>query len=159
MWHTKSADEACSSLGVVPASGLSRDEAAARLEKYGRNRLTQKKGKSIFLMIFEQLNEPLIYILLGAAIVTILMGETSDAIIIGAVVVINAVVGVIQESKAEKALEALKKMSSPNAVVRRGGEAVENPVRGSRSRRYRSHRRWPDHSVRYSVDRDGQYES
>ena len=127
MWHTKGADEVCSSLGVVPASGLSREEAAARLEKYGRNALTQKKGKSIFLMIFEQLNEPLIYILLGAAIVTILMGETSDAIIIGAVVVINAVVGVIQESKAEKALDALKKMSSPNAIVRRGGETVEIP--------------------------------
>jgi len=127
MWHTKNADEVCASLGVVPAAGLSREEAAARLEKYGRNALTQKKGKSIFLMIFEQLNEPLIYILLGAAIVTILMGEISDAIIIGAVVVINAVVGVIQESKAEKALDALKKMSSPNAIVRRGGEAVEIP--------------------------------
>jgi len=127
MWHTKGADEVCSSLGVVPASGLSREEAAARLEKYGRNCLTQKKGKSIFLMIFEQLNEPLIYILLGAAIVTILMGEISDAIIIGAVVVINAVVGVIQESKAEKALDALKKMSSPNAIAMRGGETVEIP--------------------------------
>ena len=128
MWHTKSPDEVCSALGVDLAKGLSPEEAKRRLEKYGRNHLTEKKGKSLISMIAEQLNDPLIYILLGAGIVSILLGEVTDAIIIGAVVVINAVVGVIQESKAEKAIEALKKMSSPSAIVRRDGQAVEIPA-------------------------------
>jgi Ca2+-transporting ATPase len=125
MFYGKSVDEAGSALGVDPARGLSREEARERLAEYGPNQLTEKKGKSLLMMVVDQLNEPLIYILMGAALVSILLGEISDAIIIGAVVVINAVVGVIQESKAEKSLEALKKMSSPNAIVRRDGEMLE----------------------------------
>lgn len=125
MWHTKSIDETVASLGVDPATGLSRDAALERLGRYGRNRLAEKKGKSLFSMVLDQINDPLIYILLAAGLISVLLGEISDAIIIAAVVVINAVVGVIQESKAEKAIEALKKMSSPTAIVRRGGETVE----------------------------------
>ena len=125
MFYGKSVDEAGSALGVDPARGLSRDEAQRRLARHGPNQLTEKKGKNLFMMVVDQLNEPLIYILLGAALVSVLLGEVSDAIIIGAVVVINAVVGVVQESKAEKSLEALKKMSSPNAIVRRDGETAE----------------------------------
>jgi Ca2+-transporting ATPase len=125
MWHNKSIEETAAALGVDPGVGLSGDEARLRLERYGQNRLTEKKGKSLFSMIVDQINDPLIYILLGAGIISILLGEVSDAIIIAAVVVINAVVGVIQESKAEKAIDALKKMSSPTAIVRRGGETVE----------------------------------
>jgi Ca2+-transporting ATPase len=128
MWHTKTPAQVCQELGVSAESGLSQAEAKARLDKNGKNKLVGKKGKSILLMIAEQLNEPLIYILLGAAIISVLLGEITDAIIIAAVVVINAVVGVIQENKAEKALEALKKLSSPSAIVRRDGQAVEIPA-------------------------------
>lgn len=128
MWHNKSVDEICSELGTDLSKGLSRNEAKSRLDRYGRNRLTEKKGKTLFAMVMEQINDPLIYILLGAAIISILLGETTDAIIIAAVVVINAVVGVIQESKAEAAIEALKKMSSPSAIVRRDGETAEIPA-------------------------------
>jgi len=125
MWHNKNADAVAAELGVHPESGLSSAEARERLVKHGPNRLVEKKGKSLFAMIVEQINDPLIYILLGAAVISILLGEITDAIIIAAVVVINAIVGVIQESKAEAAIEALKKMSSPTAIVRRDGEAVE----------------------------------
>ena len=78
-------------------------------------------------MFFAQLNDILIYILLAAAVISALLGETSDAIIIAIVIFINATVGIIQESKAEKALDALKKLSTPKAVVKRDGELKEIP--------------------------------
>jgi P-type Ca2+ transporter type 2C len=125
LWHARTVEELVSSLGVEPSAGLDSAEARRRLERYGPNRLAAKKGKSIFIRILEQFQDFLIYILLAAAIVSILLGEASDAIIILLVVVINAVVGVIQESKAEKALEALKKLSAPKAVVLRDGTPRE----------------------------------
>jgi Ca2+-transporting ATPase len=112
-------------LGVDPSRGLDSTEARARLGRYGPNRLVPRKGKSFFVRVLEQFRDFLIYILLAAAVVSILLGEISDAIIILFVVVINAVVGVIQESKAEKALEALKKLSAPRAVVLRDGTPCE----------------------------------
>jgi Ca2+-transporting ATPase len=124
-WHSKTIQETVAALGTDPAKGLSSAEAQARLEKYGPNRLAAKKGKSLIVRILEQFQDFLIYILLAAAVISILLGEVSDAIIILMVVVINAVVGVIQESKAEKALEALKKLSAPKAVVLRDGAPRE----------------------------------
>jgi len=124
-WHSKSARETLSALGTDPARGLDSREAASRLGEYGPNELAAKKGKSLLVRILEQFEDFLIYILLAAAVVSILLGEISDSIIILLVVVINAVVGVIQEAKAEKALEALKKLSAPKAVVVRGGAPRE----------------------------------
>ena len=124
-WHSKSIAETIAALGADSASGLDQAEAARRLEAYGPNRLASKKGKSLFSRVLEQFRDFLIYILLGAAVVSITLGEASDAIIILFVVVINAVVGVLQESKAEKALEALKKLSAPRAVVVRDGSPRE----------------------------------
>ncbi len=125
LWHAKTAADVAAALGVDPGKGLSSDEAAKRLEKYGPNRLAAKKGKSLFVRIVEQFQDFLIYILLAAAVISILLGEISDAVIILMVVVINAVVGVVQEAKAEKALEALKKLSAPRAVVVRDGTPRE----------------------------------
>lgn len=76
-------------------------------------------------MLLAQLNDVLIYILLAAAVISVILDEPSDAIVIGVVVLINAVVGVIQESKAEKSLEALKQLSTPKAIVKRNGELLE----------------------------------
>ncbi|TFG62169.1 MAG: calcium-translocating P-type ATPase, PMCA-type [Spirochaetales bacterium] len=107
--------------------GLTSEEAAKRLMEYGPNRLTAKKQKTLVRRFFEQLNNALIYILLAAAVISGLAGEVSDAVIIVAVVLVNALVGVLQESKAEKSLEALQKMSAPKTLVRRDGIPLEIP--------------------------------
>jgi Ca2+-transporting ATPase len=124
-WHAKTAAQAIAALRVDPSRGLDSAEVARRLQRYGPNRLAARKGKSLFRRVLEQFQDALIYILLAAAAISVLLGEASDAVIILAVVAINAVVGVIQESKAEKALEALKKLSAPRAVVIRDGSPRE----------------------------------
>ena len=97
----------------------------ARLEKYGRNKLKGKPKKNVITLFLEQLKDMLIYVLLGATVITIAIGEYVDAIIILLVVVLNAVIGVVQEYKAEKAIEALQKMTTPKSLVRRDGEVRE----------------------------------
>ncbi|MFD1927743.1 cation-translocating P-type ATPase [Sporosarcina siberiensis] len=110
-----------------PSVGLRDEEVRSRLEKYGLNQLTGAKSRSLLERIFSQINNILIYVLIVAAVISGLLGELVDSVIIGLVVVINAIVGVVQESKAEEALEALKNMSTPKAVVRRNGEQMEIP--------------------------------
>lgn len=125
MWFTKSAEEVLNELSVDPAYGLSDEQALTRLTKHGANKLLAEKKKSIFLMFFEQLKNWLIYILLGAVVITIFMGEYVDAVIILLVIIINAVLGVFQEVKAGKAIEALQKLTFPKALVRRNGVVIE----------------------------------
>jgi Ca2+-transporting ATPase len=125
MWVTKSKEEVLKELEVDPVQGLSDQEAKVRLGKYGPNKLLGKKKKSIIRMFFEQLQDWLIYILLVAVIITLFLGEYVDATIIVLVIIVNAVLGVIQEVKAGKAIEALQKMSFPKALVRRNGETKE----------------------------------
>ncbi len=125
MWFTKSAEEVLNELSVDPAYGLSDEQALTRLTKHGANKLLAEKKKSIFLMFFEQLKNWLIYILLGAVVITIFMGEYVDAVIILLVIIINAVLGVFQEVKAGKAIEALQKLTFPKALVRRNGIVIE----------------------------------
>lgn len=124
-WHTETIESTLEEFKADPEQGLSSEEARQRLEIYGPNKLTGKKPKSLLWRFFEQFKDFLIYILLAAAIISIILGEISDAIIILVVVLINAVVGVVQESKAEKAIEALKKLSSPRALVVRDGSQME----------------------------------
>ncbi len=124
-WCNKTIDEVLVLLETTIDRGLSETEALRRLERGGANTLRQKDGKSIARLVLEQLNNVLIYILAVAAAVSLLLGETADAVIILVVIVINAVVGVVQEAKAEKSLEALKKLAAPKALVRRDGQAVE----------------------------------
>jgi Ca2+-transporting ATPase len=125
MWFSKSIKDVLKEINVDVASGLSEDEAKIRLEKFGANQLISKKKKNIFQLLVSQLREWLIYILLAAVIITIFMGEYIDAAIIILVIITNAVLGVIQEVKAGKAIEALQKMSFPKALVRRNGEVKE----------------------------------
>lgn len=99
-----------------------------RNEEQGRNVLEQEEKKSVLVRFMEQLNDPLIFILFAAAAISIGLREYGDMVIILAVVLLNAVVGVIQEGKAERALEALKEMSSPHAWIKDGGERKEIPA-------------------------------
>lgn len=125
MWFSKSTDEVLEELKVDPKQGLSDAEASARLEKHGPNKLAGKKKKSIFQMFVEQLQDWLIYVLFAAVVITLFMGEYIDAVIILVVIILNAMLGVVQEVKAGNAIEALQKISSPKALVRRGGVVKE----------------------------------
>ncbi len=125
MWFSKSIEEVLKEINVDASLGLSEEEAKVRLEKYGANQLLSKKKKNIFQLFFAQLQEWLIYILLAAVVVTLVMGEYIDATIIILVIITNAVLGVLQEVKAGKAIEALQKISFPKALVRRNGEVKE----------------------------------
>ncbi len=125
MWFIKSKDEVLNELKVDPRIGLSKDEAKKRLEQYGMNKLKSKPKKSIFALFLSQLKDMLIYVLLGAAAITIVIGEYSDAIIILLVIILNAAIGVVQEFKAERAIESLQKLTTPKSLVRRSGETIE----------------------------------
>ena len=125
MWFSHSHEEVCKKLEVNPSIGLSSSEAKMRLAKYGENKLKSKPKKSLISLFFSQLKDMLIYVLLGAAAVTLAIGEYTDAVIILLVVILNAVIGVVQEYKAGKAIEALAKMTTPKTLVRRDGEIKE----------------------------------
>lgn len=125
MWYKKSKNEILKELDVDEKNGLSSNEALRRLEKYGKNKLVTKKKKTLFKQFLSQLKDVMIYILIIAAIISAFLGEISDALIILLVIIINAVIGVIQESKAEKALDALKELSTPKALVKRDGSLKE----------------------------------
>ncbi len=121
MFENKRIEEVITYFGSNSQNGLTRQEAALRLERDGKNVMQTGKKKTVLRSFLEQLNDPLIYVLIGAAAVSVILGETSDAVIIGVVVLLNAIVGMIQEGKARKALESLKKLTSPRAVVIREG--------------------------------------
>ena len=126
-FYCENAEEVLNQVGSSE-NGLTESEAQKRLEENGKNRLEAAKGKSIFRRFMEQLADPMIIILLAAAAVSGVLaamepeGEFVDVIIILAVVIINAVLGVYQESKAEKAIEALQEMSAATSKVIRDGK-------------------------------------
>ena len=109
--------------------GLTPEEAQERLKKFGPNELQEKPRPGFLQLLLAQFNNFLVMILIVAAVVSLLLGEYVDAIAIIVIVILNAVVGVVQESKAEAALAALKKMAAPSAQVIRGGHQVTIPSR------------------------------
>lgn len=130
-FYCEEKDAVLQQLNASP-EGLSAEEAARRLEENGRNRLADAPGKSLLRRFLEQLADPMIIILLVAAaisgVLAVVEGESfADVIIILAVVIINAVLGVYQESKAEKAIEALQEMSAATSKVLRGGKLMTVP--------------------------------
>ena len=142
MFETKSANEVLQELNTNVEQGLTSEEAGKRLLKYGPNKLPEKKKTPLFLVFLSQFNDPMIYILLAAALLSVAisiyqvlspsvtekptpMEIISDPAIILAVVILNAIIGTVQENNAEKSLEALKKMSSLTCVARRDGQLVD----------------------------------
>ena len=128
MEFKKSINEVLSEQNVNSKIGLSTIEVNERLQKYGENKLDEVKKKTLLQRFISQLKDVMIYVLLIASVINIVahgFDGLTEAVIILMVVLINAVVGVVQESRAEKTLEALKELSTPRAIVRRNGEVVE----------------------------------
>ncbi|MDJ0626598.1 MAG: HAD-IC family P-type ATPase [Candidatus Caenarcaniphilales bacterium] len=120
-WHNIELNEVIQSLKADCADGLSREDVVKRQNEFGLNSFESRKSKGPFISFLEQFKDPLIYILIGASILTIFVKDFKDALIIFSVVLINALIGYIQESKAEKATEALSKsMTKETAVIREG---------------------------------------
>ncbi|MFX0067783.1 MAG: calcium-transporting P-type ATPase, PMR1-type [Promethearchaeota archaeon] len=127
-WHNKTKEEIMKGLGTQP-EGLSRIEAKERLIKYGFNELRAVKRTSPFRIFLEQFKSYLVIILLAAMGISAVLGEIIDTIVIGIIVVINAIVGFTQEYRAERALEALKELTTPRTIVIRDGKEAELPAR------------------------------
>ena len=122
-WHARVAQDTLTELDGSTA-GLSPAEAAARLERHGPNRLPQAKRRSPLLRFVLQFHNILIHVLLGSAFITAVLGHWVDTAVILAVVLANAVIGFIQEGKAEKSMDAIRQMLAPRANVIRGGERL-----------------------------------
>lgn len=127
-WYNKGKKEVLNELVTNLSYGLSNEEAAKRLEEYGRNELEEQAKKSFVSKVIAQFADFLIIILLIAAGISAFVGEKEDAFVILAIVIINAILGIYQEGKAEKSVEALQKMSAPNAKVVREGIVVTLPA-------------------------------
>ena len=143
-FETLSLKETCEALQTDAVNGLTEEEAAARLQKYGKNKLEEKKKMSPIAIFFSQLKDPMIYVLFAAIAVTagisvyetihwikagnafdfLAVGDWPDVVIILAVILLNALIGTVQEIKAQSSLDALKKLSSPESTVIRGGKRM-----------------------------------
>ncbi len=122
-WHAEDLKQVLDVTDIQ--TGLSSEEVIANREMYGENKLEEGEKTSLLKMFLAQFNNSMIIVLIVASVISFILGERIDAIIIMAIVVLNAILGVIQEDKAEKALSALKKMSAPNAkVLRNGNETI-----------------------------------
>ena len=127
-WHHQPEAEVIEAFETVLESGLDTIETGQRSEQFGPNAITQKKGKSALTLFLLQFHQPLVYILLAATAVTSLLQEWIDAGVIFGVVLVNAVIGFVQESKAVKAIEALSQSLTTTATVMRGGERRQIPA-------------------------------
>src|SRR5690606_22819529 len=121
-WHMLSAEATLDRMRTTSAQGLSTATAGERLRQYGPNQLEERAGRTPLAILIEQLTNPLVLLLIFAAIISGLLGKADNVIAISAIVVINAVLGVVQEYRAEKAMAALKQMAAPLVRVRRDGK-------------------------------------
>ncbi|HHE71062.1 MAG TPA: ATPase, partial [Chloroflexi bacterium] len=128
-WHALSIEEVLRILKTDPQTGLTSEEAKRRLDEYGPNELQEKPPPTFWERLWNQLTDFVVLILLVSAVISVLLGDWIEAAAIMAIVVLNATIGVVQESKAEEALAALKKMAAPEAHVIRDGHRVMVPAR------------------------------
>ena len=127
-WHALSLQAVLDQLQTDSKAGLSEAEAAARLERFGPNALRERPRPTFWHRLLVQFESFVIYILIFAAILSAVLGDWVEAAAIAAIVILNAVLGVVQEGRAEEALSALKKLTSPDATVVRGGHQQTVPA-------------------------------
>ena len=126
-WHKLSVEDAMKETGSGP-KGLSRSEAEKKLQQFGPNELQEAKRKSIAGILISQFKDLMILILLGAAIISGIVGDLTDTIIILIIVILNAIIGFFQEYRAEKAMQALKQMAIAKTNVMRDGKISTLPA-------------------------------
>ncbi|HXH22343.1 MAG TPA: cation-translocating P-type ATPase [Dehalococcoidia bacterium] len=129
-WHALTAAEVLSVLGVSPGAGLSAAEAARRLRDLGPNLAPAARGRPATLLLLAQFRSILVYVLLVAGAVSLALGDTFEAAAIGAIVLLNAMLGFAQEYRSQRALEALRSMVAPEATVLRDGRPARMPAAG-----------------------------
>ncbi|MEK6221302.1 MAG: cation-transporting P-type ATPase, partial [Chloroflexota bacterium] len=122
-WHTISEPDILDKLDTS-VDGLTSPQAAQRLEQYGLNKLDEAPPITIWAMLWEQFNDFVIWLLIGAALISAFLGEYVETAAILAIVVLNAVLGIVQERKASEALAALKQLAAPDAHVMRDGHRI-----------------------------------
>ena len=127
-WHAIAPNEVVEKLATSPESGLDSGEVSKRLAQYGPNRLPTGAKRGPLMRFLAQINNVLIYVLLGAALGKVFLGEWLDASVILGVVIINALLGFIQEGKAEKALDSIRNMLSAEAMALREGKTRMIPA-------------------------------
>ena len=128
-WYLQSIETSIEALQTQPETGLSQNEVNARLTQYGRNELVEKGGRTPLKIFWEQITATMVLILIAAAVVAGLLGDLKNTIAISAIVILYALLGFIQEYRAEQAIAALKKLSVPNVRVLRDGKLQEVSAR------------------------------
>ncbi|HWK49380.1 MAG TPA: cation-transporting P-type ATPase, partial [Steroidobacter sp.] len=127
-WHAMQISEVVHDLGTDAEAGLSGQTAAERLRRFGPNKLPARHRRPAWLRLLRQFHNVLIYVMLAAAVITLSLGHWLDTGVLLAAVVVNAIIGFIQEGKAETALDAIRQMLSLHAMVLRDGKRVEVPA-------------------------------
>ncbi len=127
-WHTLSGDEVCTALQVSPERGLSSEVVTERLGKYGANHIEDTGQRRVSELVLAQFSDFMIIVLLAAAVVSGIIGDLKDTVAILVIVLLNAIIGVVQGYRAERAVAALKQLATPSAVARRDGTAVTVPA-------------------------------
>jgi Ca2+-transporting ATPase len=127
-WHSLNANEVLAQLDTPIETGLSTAEVKARQEKYGLNELVEKKKITFWQMLWSQLNNFIVILLIVASVISAVLGDYIEASAIMLIVILNAILGIVQESRAENALAALKKLAAPEAKVLRDGQRISVPA-------------------------------
>jgi P-type Ca2+ transporter type 2C len=127
-WHRLSSEEVARQLGVDLAIGLSPEEVERRAGQYGANEILERLPRSLWRMLLDQFSDFMILVLIGAAIISGVIGELADALAIVVIVLLNGAIGFVQEYRAERAIAALKLLAAQSARVRRGGETIVVPA-------------------------------
>jgi len=125
VWHALTSADVLEQLGASRTRGLTADEAAARLERYGFNRVTESARTSPWRLLFEQFKNVLVLILLVGAVISVVLGHGVEAVAIAVIVLFAVGLGFVQEYRAERAMEALRRMAAPRASVLRDGRVIE----------------------------------